>query len=49
MFNQLTAEQRIEKAVVAIMEHPRYMALAGVLMIGDKTVHDDIPTACTNG
>jgi len=45
----LTAEQRIEKASVLIMGHPRYRALAGVLMIGEKTVHDDIPTACTNG
>jgi hypothetical protein len=46
---QLTAEQRLSKAVVAIMGHDRYRALAGVLMIGEKTVHDDIPTACTNG
>ena len=46
---QLTAEERLSKAVVAIMGHPRYTALAGVLMIGEKTIHDDIPTACTNG
>lgn len=46
---QLTAEQRIEKAVVAIMGHDRYIALAGVLMIGDREVCDDIPTAATNG
>jgi predicted metal-dependent peptidase len=46
---QLTAEERLSKAVVAIMGHPRYIALAGVLMIGEKTIHDDIPTACTNG
>ena len=46
---QLTAEERLSKAVVAIMGHPRYTALAGVLMIGEKTVEDDIPTACTNG
>ena len=33
------------------MGNPKYTALAGVLMIGDRTVTDDpmIPTACTNG
>ena len=46
---QLTAEQRITKAVVDITAHPRYMALAGVLMVGSKTVSDDVPTAHTNG
>lgn len=46
---QLTAEQRITKAVIDITAHPRYMALAGVLMVGNKTVSDDVPTACTNG
>lgn len=46
---QLTAEQRIAKAVVDITAHDRYIALAGVLMIGTKTVSDDVPTACTNG
>jgi predicted metal-dependent peptidase len=47
----LTEEQRLAKAVVAIMGNPKYTALAGVLMIGDRTVTDDpsIPTACTNG
>ena len=46
---QLTAEQRITKAVIDITAHPRYIALAGVLMVGNKTVSDDVPTACTNG
>lgn len=45
----LTAEQRLTKAVVAIMGNPKYVALAGVLMIGNREVADDIPTACTNG
>jgi predicted metal-dependent peptidase len=44
----LTVEQRLSKALVAIMGSPKYTALAGVLMIGEKTVND-IPTACTNG
>ena len=30
----LTAEQRLEKAVLAIMHRPEYVALAGVMMIG---------------
>ena len=46
---QLTAEQRLTKAVVDINAHDRYIALAGVLAIGDRTVSDDVPTACTNG
>ena len=45
----LTAEQRLNKAVVKVMAHPRYIALAGVLMVGERGVCDDIPTACTNG
>lgn len=46
---QLTPEQRLSKAVVDIMGNPKYVALAGVLMIGDRSVVDNIPTACTNG
>lgn len=50
MFKQtLTAEQRLDKAVVDIMANPKYVALAGVLMIGKRNVVDNIPTACTNG
>ena len=47
----LTEEQRLSKAVVAIMGNPKYTALAGVMMIGERTITDDptIPTACTNG
>ena len=45
----LTAEQRLTKATTAIMNHPQHVALAGVLMIGTKTVRDDVPTAATNG
>lgn len=45
----LTAEQRLTKAVVDIMGNPKYVALAGVLMIGKREVEDNIPTACTNG
>ena len=46
---QLTAEQRLSKAVVDIMGNPKYVALAGVLMIGSRTVDEKTRTACTNG
>jgi len=49
MGQSLSTEQRLSKAVVSIMSNPRYVALAGVLMIGDRTVDDTVPTACTNG
>ena len=46
---QLTTEQRLSKAVVDIMANPKYVALAGILMIGDRSVSETVPTACTNG
>jgi predicted metal-dependent peptidase len=46
---QLTAEQRLTKAVVDIMASPKYVALAGVLMVGKREIDDKVPTACTNG
>jgi len=45
----LTAEQRLQKAVMAIMAHDKYVGLSSVLMIGDRTVDDTVPTACTDG
>ena len=47
--SQLTAEQRVSKALVNIIDHKNYIALAGVLMMGSKEVRDDVPTAATNG
>jgi predicted metal-dependent peptidase len=46
---QLTAEQRLSKNITQIMGNPKYVALAGVLMIGEKGIKDDCPTAYTNG
>ena len=46
---QLTAEQRLSKNITAIMGHERYVALAGVMMIGISAIKDDCPTAYTNG
>lgn len=52
MGKNLTAEQRLQKAVIDIMANPRYVALAGILMIGKRRIEDDplkCPTAYTNG
>jgi len=55
MFNlgkTLSAEQRLQKAVIDIMANSKYIALAGILMIGNRSVEDDVrrcPTAYTNG
>ena len=54
--NELSAEQRLHKAVVDIMHNPMYTALAGVLLMGTNKIVD-IPeaapgkpfTAMTNG
>ena len=46
---QLTEEDRLTKAVVRILGEPKYVALAGVIMIGSKTISDEVPTAYTNG
>ena len=47
----LSVEQRLQKAVVDIMANQKYIALAGILMIGERDITDDpaMPTACTNG
>jgi predicted metal-dependent peptidase len=45
----LTVEQRLQKAVSDIMMCDKYIALSGLLAVGDRSVKDDIPTACTNG
>ena len=50
---KLSVEQRLQKAVVDIMANPKYLALAGLLMIGKREVVDMadgvVPTAMTNG
>lgn len=50
LFNTtLTTTQRLERAVTQLMAHERYTVIAGVFMIGDRTVEEDLPTAATNG
>lgn len=46
---ELTAEQRISKNIVAVMNHNTYIAMAGLLMVAKFEVKDGVPTACTNG
>lgn len=46
---KLTAEQRIERAHVRLMQHKDFCLFSGVFMIGDVTVSDEVTTACTNG
>lgn len=45
--NFLTVEQRLQKGVVKIMD--KAPTLAGVMMIGKRTVDDKVQTACTDG
>jgi len=46
---QLTAAQRLHKAMTDIIGHEEFVGLSGVLMIGKKEIVEDIPTARTNG
>lgn len=47
----MTPLDRIKKAKVSIMRHPRFCAFSGVMACGKTEVRDDLnpPTACTNG
>ena len=48
---KLNVEQRLQKAVVDIMANQKYIALAGILMLGERavTATPAMDTACTNG
>ena len=49
LFDQLTPDQRLTKAVVKVMAEPMYLPMTGIFMIGSREVDADLPTACTNG
>ena len=49
MTTKLTAEQRVQKSHVALMNNPKYCMYSGIFMMGKTEVRDDIPTACTDG
>lgn len=46
---KLTAEQRIERAHVKLMQDPDCCLFSGVFMVGKVEVSDVVPTAYTNG
>lgn len=45
----LTEEQRLSKAHVGLMSNLDTVAFSGVLMFGESSISDEIPTAGTNG
>lgn len=45
----LTQEQRIKKAHIWLMGNPKYCLYSGIFLMGETTVVDDVPTACTDG
>jgi predicted metal-dependent peptidase len=49
MTTKLTAEQRVQKSHVALMNNPKYCMYSGIFMLGKTEVRDDIPTAATDG
>jgi predicted metal-dependent peptidase len=50
MFNNtLSEEQRIEKAMYVLMGEPYLLPLCAVMMLGKRTIDEDLPTACTDG
>ena len=49
MATTLTAEQRIQRSHVWLMNNPKYCLYAGVFMMGSVEVLEDFPTAGTNG
>jgi predicted metal-dependent peptidase len=46
---KLTAEQRVQRAHVWLMKHPKYCLYSGIFMLGKTEVNDDTPTAYTDG
>lgn len=49
MTQKLTAEQRVQKAHVALMNNNQYCLYSGVFMLGVTRVDDKTPTAYTDG
>ena len=46
---KLTAEQRLERCHVQLMQHKDFCLFSGVFMVGKVTVSDKVKTASTNG
>ena len=47
--NKLTAEDRILKAHIALMQDRRTLAYSGIIMVGKTVIKEDTATAATNG
>ena len=50
--SDLTPEQRVQRNSLAVMTHPKYRPLGGIIMMGKTTVEEDAaqcPTAYTDG
>jgi predicted metal-dependent peptidase len=48
-FDKLTPQQKIQKANIDCMRHPKFALLSGIICMGKSEVRDDVPTAGTNG
>jgi predicted metal-dependent peptidase len=46
---KLTAEQRVQRAHVWLMNDPKYCLYSGIFMLGKTTISETMPTAATNG
>ena len=44
----LTPEQRVNREITRVLDHPRYAAMAGVAQLGEIRVERGVPTAYTN-
>ena len=47
--SNLSAEQRLTRATVWLMNSPQHAIFSGLYMMGRTEVREHIPTACTNG
>ena len=42
-------EERLRKSHVFLLKHPKTMQLGGIILMGNSSVEDDVPTAYTDG
>ena len=45
----LTPERKLKKVAIDLMRNPLFADWSGVMMLGTKSISDDVPTAMTNG
>jgi predicted metal-dependent peptidase len=44
-----TAERRLKKTHINLMRTPEFAMYSGLLMVGETSISEDMPTACTDG